>query len=84
KPFLIAANTGFSAWIDANGRIVEKGPRRNTATLLAEVRVDHRTSWYLYYGDLPAGICLVCCGIIAIVGCWNRIRYSMLQQQERD
>ena len=29
KPFLIAANTGFSAWIDSNGRIVEQGPRHD-------------------------------------------------------
>ncbi|HIQ20754.1 MAG TPA: apolipoprotein N-acyltransferase, partial [Planctomycetes bacterium] len=28
KPFLIAANTGFSAWIDADGRIRAQGPRR--------------------------------------------------------
>jgi apolipoprotein N-acyltransferase len=68
KPFLIAANTGFSAWIDANGRIIEKGPRRYTATLLAEVRVDHRGSWYLDYGDWPAGICLLCCGVFATAG----------------
>ena len=69
KPFLIAANTGFSAWIDADGRIIEKGPRRSTATLLAEVRIDHRKSWYLYYGDWPAGICLACCCVFAAVGC---------------
>jgi len=51
KPLLIAANTGFSAWIDANGQIVWQGPRRATATTLAEPQVDHRTSWYLDHGD---------------------------------
>ena len=30
KPLLIAANTGFSAWIDGDGRIREQGPRRAT------------------------------------------------------
>ena len=30
KPLLIAANTGFSAWIDGDGRILEQGPRRAT------------------------------------------------------
>jgi apolipoprotein N-acyltransferase len=74
KPFLIAANTGFSAWIDADGRIVEKGPRRETATLLAEVRVDHRKSWYLYYGDWPSGICLAGCCVFAAVGFWKHFR----------
>ncbi|MGD0655157.1 MAG: apolipoprotein N-acyltransferase [Thermoguttaceae bacterium] len=74
KPFLIAANTGFSAWIDADGRIMEKGPRRETATLLAEVRVDHRKSWYLYYGDWPSGICLAGCCVFAALGFWKRFR----------
>ncbi len=72
KPFLIAANTGFSAWIDGDGRIIEQGPRRSTATILAEVRIDRRKSWYLYYGDWPAGICLVCCGVFAVAGCGKR------------
>jgi apolipoprotein N-acyltransferase len=71
KPFLIAANTGFSAWIDADGRIIEKGPRRATDTLLAAVRIDHRKSWYLYYGDWPSGICLAGCCVFAAAGLWN-------------
>ncbi len=61
KPFLIAANTGFSAWIDGDGRIRKKGRRRQTDILLAEVRLDHRGSWYLRHGDWFAGICLVAC-----------------------
>jgi apolipoprotein N-acyltransferase len=78
KPFLIAANTGFSAWIDADGRIIEKGPRRATATLLAEVRIDHRKSWYLYYGDWPSGICLAGCCVFAAAGLWKRLREKRL------
>ncbi len=74
KPFLIAANTGFSAWIDADGRIIKKGLRRATDTLLAEVRVDHRKSWYLYYGDWPSAICLAGCCLFAAAGLWNRFR----------
>ncbi|NLY02939.1 MAG: apolipoprotein N-acyltransferase [Rhodopirellula sp.] len=65
KPLLIAANTGFSAWIDADGRLLAKGPRRSEATLLAEVRADSRKSWYLVVGEVPAGICLaVCIGLV--------------------
>jgi apolipoprotein N-acyltransferase len=74
KPFLIAANTGFSAWIDADGRIRARGPRRATDSLLAEVSVDGRTSWYLRHGDIPAGICLLACAVFAAVGCWERWR----------
>ena len=54
---LIAANTGFSAWIDADGRIRRRGPRHDKGIILAEVSIDDRDSWYLTGGDWPAGIC---------------------------
>ena len=72
KPFLIAANTGFSAWIDANGRILDRGPRRATGTILAEVCPDPRHSLYLRYGDWFAGACLAGCGFLAIVALRRR------------
>ena len=37
KPFLIAANTGFSASIDSDGRFLQQGPRRDTAVLVERV-----------------------------------------------
>jgi len=70
KPFLIAANTGFSAWIDGDGRILARGPRRAPEVLLAEVAGDARSSFYLRHGDLPAGCCLAACGLLAAVGLW--------------
>lgn len=74
KPLLIAANTGFSAWIDGDGRIRRQGLRRQTDLLLAEVQRDGRRSWYLVYGDLPAGACLTCCGLLALLGIVGRRR----------
>jgi apolipoprotein N-acyltransferase len=74
KPLLIAANTGFSAWIDGDGRIVGQGPRRATATILADVRLDRRQSPYLAYGDWPAGLCLLGCGVASVAGLWGRWR----------
>jgi len=74
RPLLIAANTGFSAWIDSNGRIVKQGPRRSTATLLAEVRLDGRWSPYLACGDLPSGGCLLFCGVLGLIGIWPAVR----------
>ena len=71
KPLLIAANTGFSAWIDADGRIVQQGPRRAPATILAEPQVVRRTSWYLNHGDWAAGICLGTCVLLAGGGIWS-------------
>ena len=72
KPFLIAANTGLSAWIDGNGRIREQGPRLASAVLIADVSKDGRRSLYLWWGDLPAGICLLACLALAIIGWLDR------------
>ncbi len=36
-PLLVAANTGFSAEIDGRGRILQQGPRRETAAILANL-----------------------------------------------
>lgn len=74
KPLLIAANTGFSAWIDADGRIVRRGLRHQPDTVLAEVCRDHRQSCYLRYGDLPAAICLAACVVLCIVGGYPVLR----------
>jgi apolipoprotein N-acyltransferase len=79
KPFLIAANTGFSAWIDADGRLLARGPRRAEAVLLAEVRPDPRKSWYLRYGDWPASVCLAIClalAALALQGWFSRRRVN--------
>jgi apolipoprotein N-acyltransferase len=67
-PFLIAANTGFSAWIDGDGRIRAQGPRRAAAVVIAEVCADRRGSLYLDYGDWFAGSCLAACIGLAVVG----------------
>lgn len=65
KPFLIAANTGFSADIDSAGRIRQRGPRRATAVLIADVELDGRRSPYSVWGDWFAGLCLV---VVAALG----------------
>ncbi len=75
KPLLIAANTGFSAWIDGDGRIRARGPRRATGTILADVGPDPRRSLYLRCGDWFAGGCLVGCLALAAAGLWDwRVR----------
>jgi len=75
RPFLIAANTGFSAWIDGNGSIRAQGPRRATGVLLAEVVPDARRSLYARWGDGPA-LCgtLFCLAVVvaALASRWRR------------
>ncbi|HBO43272.1 MAG TPA: apolipoprotein N-acyltransferase [Planctomycetaceae bacterium] len=83
KPMLIAANTGFSAWIDADGRIVEQGPRRDTAIILATVGPDRRGSVYLDHGDVFAGVCLLACAGFGGWGLWTRRRTSAARPKHR-
>lgn len=72
KPFLIAANTGFSASIDSSGRIVAQARRRATDVIVATPAIDRRGSWYLDHGDAPAGLCLLATGVVAVVGLRQR------------
>ena len=60
-PIVIAANTGFSASIDGSGRLLDRGPRRDTATLRAAVSKDGRSSLWLTWGSLPvwSGVAIV-------------------------
>ncbi len=58
-PLLIAANTGVSAWIDRDGRLVKTGPRRKpesreNGVIVAHLRKSGPTSsWYQWWGDWP-------------------------------
>jgi apolipoprotein N-acyltransferase len=74
KPVLIAANTGFSAWIDATGRIVRQAKRHDEDIIIADVQRGPGGSFYLRFGDLPSFICLLACGGLAAVGLWHRQR----------
>ncbi len=76
KPLVIAANTGFSAWIDGDGRIRQQGPRRATGVIVAETQLDGRRSWYLVHGDWFAGICLVAAGLFGLVGILHQRKAS--------
>jgi apolipoprotein N-acyltransferase len=77
KPLLIAANTGFSASVDACGRVLAQGGRRSEDIVLAETRRCGLRSLYARLGDVPAGICLAISIVLAVVGgrsAWLRRR----------
>ena len=69
-PMLIAANTGFSAWIDGSGRTRAVGPRRESGVVVAHVVRDGRQSFYLRWGDWASGLCLLLCVASALWGSW--------------
>lgn len=69
RPLLIAANTGFSAWINDRGQVLARGPRRATGAVVAKVACANgpNGSVYLRWGDLPVGFCSAVCGYLALV-----------------
>ncbi len=69
RPMLIAANTGFSAWIDSAGEVRQRGPRHETGSIVATVAAGPLTqSWYYRWGDGWAGVGLVICGLACVFG----------------
>ena len=70
-PLVIAANTGFSAWIDGSGRLLARGPRRATGTLRARVTPDGRASPWLAWGSMPLRAC-VAVAAVALLSGWSR------------
>ncbi len=68
RPMLIAANTGFSAWIDRRGQVERRGPRRATGAIHATITPRNAaSSLYMWWGDWPVGICALVCAFLLIV-----------------
>ncbi|QDU26855.1 Apolipoprotein N-acyltransferase [Anatilimnocola aggregata] len=72
KPVVIAANTGISAHIDGNGRVLQRGPKREPKILVADVIADGRTSPYHLWGDSAAWLCAALTWAVAFYGVWHR------------
>ena len=71
RPMLIAANTGLSALIDGQGRLLARGPRRDRGFLVADVRQTARgQTFYSTYGDLFAGTCASVTLLAGVGGWW--------------
>ena len=71
KPCVIAANTGFSAHVASNGRVLRKGPRRSSKALVTNVHATGTRSLYTQYGDWFACLCLLLCSGGVTYG-WRR------------
>jgi apolipoprotein N-acyltransferase len=70
-PIVVAANTGFSAWVDGSGRLLARGPRRATGTVRARVIPDGRESPWLTWGSLPLWAA-VAVAAVALPSGWRR------------
>lgn len=56
RPILSAANGGPTAWIDRNGRIVEKLAYDQVGEILVTPSLDQRQSLYVRFGAWPASV----------------------------
>ncbi|PQO32976.1 apolipoprotein N-acyltransferase [Blastopirellula marina] len=73
RPMLVAANTGISAAIDAQGKIGQYAPIRKTSFLVAEVTpTDRPLSFYTRFGDWFAAGCLLLTLPLVIAGVFFR------------
>lgn len=79
RPMVVAANTGLSASIDGDGRVLARGPRREGGTVVADVRKDGRSSCYVVVGDLPWQGCAVVCLLLWMgqAATWWRTRRQL-------
>ena len=59
KPYLIAANSGYSAWIDANGKVIQKGKKGTETYIIAKIHKNSSYSLYRKYGDFFPFCCMV-------------------------
>jgi apolipoprotein N-acyltransferase len=82
-PLVRAANTGISAIIDGNGRIVPETVARDPRTgrtkevkavVVARVPLDNRRSLYVAWGDWFAGLCLWASAAVALWAIWDGLR----------
>ena len=76
RPFLIAANTGLSAWIEGSGRIKHVSPRMAPYYIIAECTRDSRFGMTQVWGDLPGWITASIC-VLALVS-YRRRRVRQL------
>lgn len=65
-PAARVSNTGQSASIDSNGRIVETLPAFSEGILISTCRLDPRVSFYTCYGEAFAWLCLI--GSVVFLG----------------
>src|SRR5207237_1274117 len=56
------------AHIDGSGRVLQRGPKKQPAILIAQVQPDGRSPMYHVLGDWPAILCGGGCGVLLLLG----------------
>jgi apolipoprotein N-acyltransferase len=63
-----AANTGISGFIDPFGRIMQATPLFAEEVLQARLPVRQARTFYSYYGDVFAYVCVIICALLCLYG----------------
>lgn len=72
-PLIRAANTGISAIVDGNGRVLKELPKLQENVLVGEVPLDNRVGMYSVWGDWLGRFCLaVTIGFLPLGYFWRR------------
>ncbi|HSA62384.1 MAG TPA: apolipoprotein N-acyltransferase [Nitrospiraceae bacterium] len=66
--FARAANTGISGFVDPFGRIMQATPLFTEQTLQATIPVRQPGTFYSYYGDVFAYVCVIICALLCLFG----------------
>ncbi|MGD8620043.1 MAG: apolipoprotein N-acyltransferase [Gammaproteobacteria bacterium] len=70
RPMLRATNTGISALIDHQGRIIAQSPQFEAAVVTGEVEPRQGATPYVRWGNAP--IVVLCAGLLLAAGYWRR------------
>lgn len=82
-PMLIAANTGFSGQIDSAGRILQKGPRHETAVIVVNLITTKQRSIYHRVGDWPVFFCFLAVLVVFLHLIWRAYFKWRLELESR-
>jgi len=72
-PLVRATNSGITAFVDAGGRITERGGIWREETIVSTAEVKTIWSGYRLWGDAPLHVCVAVCAVILAIG-WRRAR----------
>ena len=70
RPMLRATNTGISAVIDHEGRIVEQGPQFEIAVIRSTVVPMQGATPYVLLGNTP----IIILSLVSLLLCWSACR----------
>jgi len=81
RPLIRAANTGFSAFVDAYGRVIAESDLFTEDVLIRDVRTDYdRLTFYSKYGDVFIYLILIICLIKISRELWYHLKKNKRYQ----